>query len=228
MSTILFLHGALGSSSQFESLINKLQDSYSCQAIDFPLHGNNSVVSEFTVPHFADYLIQTIEEQYSGKVAVFGYSMGGYVALYAAALRPDLFDCVMTLATKFNWNEAIAEKEKAMLNTDEMERKIPAFVEQLKQRHTQINWKEMIHQTALLLDDLGRKNWLVNDKLKMLSLKVMVGLGDKDVMVTFDETIEAYKQLKFGSLYILPNTKHTFEKVDEKLLITLMKNFFGE
>ncbi|GBL35958.1 hypothetical protein EMGBS15_15530 [Filimonas sp.] len=84
MSTLLFLHGALSSSSQFDSIMDIMRKTSVCAALDFPLHGQNQLCSSLTIPHFADYLIQTIEEKYEGKVSVFGYSMGGYAAMYAA------------------------------------------------------------------------------------------------------------------------------------------------
>jgi pimeloyl-ACP methyl ester carboxylesterase len=227
MATILFLHGALGSSTTFESLILKLQDPYSCHAIDFPLHGNNARPFEFTVAEFAKYFIQFIEENYTQKISVFGYSMGGYVALYAASLRPELFDSVMTFETKFKWTEEIAAKEIAMLNTDKMEQKIPAFVTQLKQRHQQIDWKDLVNKTASLLHNLGTNKLLDQLRLNSIPVKVMVGQGDKSEMIKPEETIDVFRQLQDGSFYVLPNTKHAFDKVNEKLLLSHITQFFN-
>ncbi len=226
MSTILLLHGALGAASQFDALARKLQHTFTCASIDFPLHGQNAQQSPFSIPDLADYLIRTIEEMNVENVSVFGYSMGGYVAMYAAGIRPELFNGIMTLATKYRWSEAIAEKEKAMLNAEEMERKIPAFVSQLTQRHPHIDWKEMVRNTASLLDSLGKENLLTPTRLNDIPVKVRVGVGDKDAMVSLDETVEAYKQLKQGSLYVLPDTKHPFEKVNENLLVCQINDFF--
>ena len=152
--------------------------------------------------------------------------MGGYIAMYTASIRPDLFDRIMTLATKFEWSEEIASKEKAMLNKEEMEKKIPLFVEQLKNRHTQLQWHDMIDKTASLIEHLGQHPVLSTEKLQSLLLKVRVGLGDKDSMVSLSETLAAYKLLKEGSLYILPDTKHPFERVNENLLTAHIKEFF--
>jgi len=227
MPIILFLHGALGSSSQFASLIDKFPESCECHALDFPLHGNNADDIEFTMEHFADHIISYVEKNKWKKVFVFGYSMGGYAALYAATKRPELFDRIATLATKFKWNPEIATKEKEMLDAEQIERKIPAFAEQLTQRHKHIDWKEMLQRTAGLLENLGVGNVLTPVRLEALPMEVMVGLGDKDSMVSMEETLNVYKQLKFGSLYILPDTKHPFEKVNENLLLCHLQNFFN-
>jgi pimeloyl-ACP methyl ester carboxylesterase len=173
-------------------------------------------------------LIEWIEQQGGEKVSVFGYSMGGYVALFAALRRPDLFDRIMTLATKFNWDEQNAAKEMAMLNPEEMERKLPHYVEQLKQAHPHIEWKDMVNRTLLLIDSLGRQPLLSPEQLHQCAVKVRVGVGDKDMMVTLEETIEVYRHLRYGSFYVLPDGKHPLEKVNIPLLSAQLVNFLTD
>lgn len=68
----------------------------------------------------------------SKKPALFGCSMGGYVALRLACKFPDAKDDIFTLGTKFDWNLATAKKEAEMLNAEKMEKKTPAFAESLR------------------------------------------------------------------------------------------------
>jgi pimeloyl-ACP methyl ester carboxylesterase len=195
------------------------------QPIDLPVHGNNPEQTIFRIESFADTLIRHLEKE-GEKASVFGYSMGGYVALYAAYKRPDLFEGVMTLATKFHWNEAIADREKAMLNPDEMLKKIPAFVEQLTQRHPHIEWRELLAQTSMMIDALGQAPLLTNEIFGQLHVPVLIGVGDKDQMVSMDETIDTFRKIPNAQCYVLPNTKHPFERVDPILLSQHMVRFF--
>lgn len=226
MQTLILLHGALGSASDYETLIPYLQDEYNCIALDFPGHGHNAEIGEFSIEAFSQDLIHYIEANHQQKVSVFGYSMGGYCALYAASLRPDLFEKVMTLATKFHWSIDIANKEKAMLDADKMEAKVPAYVNQLQQKHLHINWKTLLQQTTFLLSDLGSTPLLTDDCLKSISIPVRIGLGDHDQMVSIEETVQTYRLLQYGSLMVLPDTKHPFEKVNSLMLATQILNFF--
>ena len=45
------------------------------------------------------------------RADIFGYSMGGYVALHAARRHPERIGSIMTLGTKFAWDTPTAEKE---------------------------------------------------------------------------------------------------------------------
>jgi hypothetical protein len=60
-----------------------------------------------------------------------------------------------------------------------------------------------------------------------LQHKILIGIGDKDVMVTLEETIEVYRKLPNAALVVLPNTQHPIEKVDLKRISGEIKNFFG-
>lgn len=225
MTTILFLHGALGSASMFAPLKQHLTTA-NIMTIDFPRHGNCATESKFSIQTFADFLIQYLDEHQPGKVDVFGFSMGGYVAIYAASLRPDLFGKIMTLATKFEWNEEIASNEIRMLNPEIMEQKIPAFVESLKQQHTQEDWKELVLNTSNMLKQLGQHPLLNAETLHAIQVPVQVGVGDKDMMVSIDETLRAFRSFTQGSFYLLPSTKHPFEMINLSLLIPVLKHYF--
>lgn len=227
MSTLLLLHGALGAAVQFDPLIGCLPSSVNIQALDFPLHGRNAHEVPFTIANFADDLIKRIEEMYTGKVSVFGYSMGGYVAMYAASLRPELFEGIMTLATKMHWSEAIADREKAMLDPDVMLQKIPAYTEQLQRMHHHMAWQDMVKQTASLMEDLGKSPFLDADRLRSIDVPVRLGIGDKDNMVSLEETIGVYRSLAKGSLYVLPHTKHPLDKVDPQMLAFQISRYFN-
>ena len=227
MSTILFLHGALGAASQFDSIIAKLRAHYHCVALDFPMHGNNEMKCEFSIQGFAEYLINYIEENKLNGVAVFGFSMGGYVALYAASKRPELFSGIMTLATKLKWNEDIANKAKSMMDTALMQQKVPHFVQQLIKRHLHIDWKILVNNTADLLVNIGNEPLLTDEIFTHLKMPIQLGIGDKDYGVSIEETAHAYRQLENGNMYILPNTKEPFEKVNEALLIMHIRHFFA-
>jgi esterase/lipase len=61
--------------------------------------------------------------------------------------------------------------------------------------------------------------------LQSIENKVLIGLADKDNMVTLEETTAVYKQLKNGAMYMLPNTKHPIETVNVKLLSQVIKEF---
>lgn len=136
MKHIVLLHGAIGATDQLEPLANALaQKQFSVHRFSFSGHGNTPFQEAFDIAQFAGELDQFIREHALEQPAVFGYSMGGYVALYLAKTKPQMLGTIMTLGTKFAWSPEIAAKEMKMLDADTILHKVPKFAEALKARH---------------------------------------------------------------------------------------------
>lgn len=228
MPAIILLHGAIGAADQLQPLADLLrQNGHDVHAPGFSGHGQAPFNPKgFSIDVFSEELRHYILSNKLQTPAVFGYSMGGYVALHLAAANPGLLGPIATLATKFNWTPETAAKEAKMLDPDAILTKVPKFAEALQGRHG-ANWKELLAKTAGMMSDLGRNNILNHEALQKLGNPVMLGLGDSDTMVSLDETLHVKSQLKSGSLYMLPHTKHPLETVNVKLLGAMLLSFFS-
>jgi pimeloyl-ACP methyl ester carboxylesterase len=181
----------------------------------------------FSIPLFANAVKHYIQEQALSSVSILGYSMGGYVELYLAKHHPELVEKAITLATKFEWDEAIAAKEIKMLQPEVIEQKLPAFAKTLEERHAPTDWKEVLNKTKDMLLGLGKQNALTLADYATIQTPVQVLIGDRDKMVSLEETITVYKQLPNAQLGILPATPHPIEQVDAELLAFHIKRFIG-
>ena len=225
MQTIILLHGAIGAKDQLEPLAAELkQQGYNVFTLSFSGHGQTSFATSFGIEQFALELEQFIETNHLDKPSVFGYSMSGYVALYLAHRNPSILGNIITLGTKFEWSPAIAEKEMKMLDSKTIIEKVPKFAEALQKRHGQ-DWELLLQKTAEMVLSLGNKNALTLNDFATIENKVLIGLADKDNMVSLEETTAVYKQLKNGAMYMFSNTKHPIESVNVKLLLQVIKEF---
>ena len=225
---MILLHGALGSDAQFRNFQNSLTDSQEVHLLNLPGHGGTTTDDDFSIPAFACFVQNYIAAKGLEKPAVFGYSMGGYVALYVAKTAPGLLGAVGTLATKFHWDEAAAAKEVQLLNSETIEAKVPRFAAELAARHQPADWKTVVRQTAGLLEGLGKDNLLTNADYAAIAIPVLVMLGDRDKMVSLDETVAVAKSLPSGQLAVLPSTPHPWEGVDATLVAYLLQRLANQ
>lgn len=222
---LILLHGALGDAKQLQPLRAHLESEFEVFVPDLPGHGNSAVVlTEYTIENLSSFLHHYMQSM-SEKVYVFGYSMGGYVALYTAIQFPELFNGVVTLATKFDWNPESVAKEIALLNPDRMLEKVPAYAKILTERHENHDWKKVLQGTAHLMERLALRPLLPPASFKNLSLPVWLGLGDRDTMVNAEETRRIQQAISGASFYILPETTHPIEKVDADCMAFLIRKF---
>lgn len=221
MIPILLLHGALGSSSQLESLAAKLKEKGRTVFLtNFSGHGGRGFSrTGFGIEVFADDLLGFLDAEKITQADVFGYSMGGYVALWLVHLHPHRFGNIVTLGTKFDWSVESSAKEVKKLNAEKIEEKVPAFAQLLKQRHAPNDWKEVLRKTSDMMINLGQKPLLNAENLKQIKSPVRVLLGDQDDMTDQSFSKQVASWLPKGSFELLQNTPHPIEKVDLELLV---------
>lgn len=225
MKNIILLHGAIGAKDQLEALSQELkQQGFNVYSLNFSGHGQTPFQTNFGIEQFALELEDFIKANNLLKPAIFGYSMGGYVALYLAHKRPSLLGNIITLGTKFEWTPEISQKESKMLDSKTIIEKVPKLAEALQKRHAN-SWELLLQKTAEMMRSLGNRNALSLEDFTSIENKVLIGLADKDNMVTLHETTAVYKQLKNGSMYMLSNTKHPIETVNVKLLANIISEF---
>lgn len=226
---LIFLHGALGSQQQFDVIKNLLHDSFTVHTLNFSGHGGKALPADkLSIPLFAEELKQFITANNLAPANIFGYSMGGYVALYLAHQQPALINSIATLATKFAWSPTTAQAEAKMLNPEKMEEKIPAFAQQLKTTHQPTDWKLLVNAIAEMMLDLGNAPSLTDNMFKHIQQKVLLMVGDNDKMVSIHETEHVYTLLPNSTFNILDNTPHPFEKVNQEMLRDKLVEFFNK
>lgn len=227
MSHLLLLHGALGTPSYFNFIKDALQDTYTIHAPAFEGHAMEPLTkSPLRLSHYVDQITHYMDTHQLTSVDVFGYSMGGYVALALAQQFPQRIGKVMTLATKYAWSPEVAAKESSFLKPDTIEQKVPHFAKQLQQTHGEKQWASLVKEVAGMLMDLGEHPLLHKDYMLNIQAKVQVMVGDKDAMVSIDETRQLAVDLPQAYLAVLPNTIHPFEKINQSLLISHLNTFF--
>ncbi len=225
MRKIILLHGAIGSDQQLIPMANKLTEKgFQTFSLNFSGHGKTSFQNKFDIPQFSSELNSFIQNSDLNSASVFGYSMGGYVALYLAKQEPELLGNIITLGTKFKWTNEIAQKEIQNLDPNTIEQKIPKFAEALKQMHGE-NWKMLLQRTSQMIIGLGDKNAVQMNDYSKIKNKVLLCLAEKDQMVSAEETEAVYEQLPNADLFTLPNSKHQIESINADTLANIIAKF---
>jgi 2-succinyl-6-hydroxy-2,4-cyclohexadiene-1-carboxylate synthase len=91
--TIVFLHGFLGSALDFQPIAQQLATTIDCQSLclDLPGHGRSIDLppETYTFVGTANFVLSQIT--HLDNPALYGYSMGGRLALYLGLTYPDRF-----------------------------------------------------------------------------------------------------------------------------------------
>jgi pimeloyl-ACP methyl ester carboxylesterase len=229
MYPVLLLHGALGSKSQLDPLKAKLLASgLTVYSLNFSGHNGEPFGKEFGIEQFACDVLKFMNDRQLQRVNIFGYSMGGYVAVWLAAKHPERLSKIVTLGTKFDWDPVSAEKEIKKVNPEKIQEKIPAFARILETRHAPNDWKDLLHQTGTMMKHLGDLPLLSKEVLEKIAHEVVILLGDHDDMADANYSKEVSKLLPNGHFKSLENTHHPIERTDLSLLSKILEKQFSE
>jgi pimeloyl-ACP methyl ester carboxylesterase len=228
MKDLVLLHGALGESSQLDTLAEALRPYLRVHQMDFEGHGQSAPRGRpFRMKHFAEDVVELLDRLALPQATFFGFSMGGYVALHLALEHPDRVERVATLGTKFRWDPAYAAREVSRLDPGVIRAKVPAFAAALEARHAGAGgWEGVLAGTADLLRHLGEHPLLTETTLPEVKAPARVIVGDRDNTVTVEESSAVVRLLAAGSLTVLPHTPHPIEHVTIDVLAPVLLEFF--
>jgi pimeloyl-ACP methyl ester carboxylesterase len=217
-STILFLHGALGTSQDVRPLMDLLeQKGHKALSFDFSGHGANAPwPSEFRIDLFSRDLEAYFASHKLKEVVVFGHDIGGYTALYHKVNHENSpVVRIFTYGTKFNWKEQSVAKELPLLNPEHLQEKFPESANSLKAKHGD-RWKSILLSTAHMYQNLERLDGLTREDFSDLDIPVTLMIGDQDRSVSTEETNLARSWIPHAELKTISHSKHDLERANLK------------
>jgi pimeloyl-ACP methyl ester carboxylesterase len=224
MKPLLLLHGALGSKSQLEPLRQKLEQNRRIVfTLNFSGHSGEPFQPNFGIAAFADDVIRFMNKQLLSQVDVFGYSMGGYVAVWLAHKFPERIGKIYTLGTKFDWSPESAQKEVRKLDPIKIQEKIPAFARILEHRHAPNDWKVLLEKTSAMMLELGNLPMLTEPVFKSIMHRTVILLGDRDDMADRSYSEQVVTWMPNAVFRLMDETPHPIEKVDLQKLLLMME-----
>lgn len=87
---LVMLHGFLADSRDFNHIVKQLTRDYRCLLIDLPGHGQSADVMVNDMSKVAEHIKNILINENIHRATIYGYSMGGRVALQFACLYPDM------------------------------------------------------------------------------------------------------------------------------------------
>lgn len=227
---LLLLHGALGTVAQLDSLTALLDDLFTLHRFEFEGHGqtplrDRPLLTRFMLKDVVDFL----DQQSITHTHLFGYSLGGYISAHLAHSHPTRVDHVITLGTRFRWDDATVGREAKMLNPEKIEEKVPHFAQMLAGQHVATDWKLLVRETLASMQANADDGGLSPEFMAQLTTPMRIIVGDRDTMAEVPESHLIYQAMLAAKcsveFQVLPNTPHPFDRVDIVQLAESIKSF---
>jgi 2-succinyl-6-hydroxy-2,4-cyclohexadiene-1-carboxylate synthase len=126
---IVFLHGFLGRSDDWQDVAEQFESDYYCVMPDLPGHGDTPLSDcqeDYTIESAGKSIIELLDDLEIERAVLVGYSMGGRIALHTALEYQDRFGALVVesagpgLRTGQERSERIAVDEKNIEKLDRL------------------------------------------------------------------------------------------------------------
>jgi len=220
MEKLIVIHGALGNGQEFESVIQLLGGKYEIINYEIPHHGfKQDSKTPFNIESITADFCDFLEEQ--GRSIIYGFSLGGYLALCAAQQSTQNIEGIITQGTKLNWSPEVAAIEIKGLNLNFLKEKATPFYNYLINLHGNY-LEDLLAKTIGFMQELGSHPLLTRGELNKLDIPVRMIRGGKDRMVSKDETENVCAMISNSHYFELPFFPHPLGFIDPKHIARLI------
>lgn len=196
---ILILHGFMGNIEDFSLVVSLLKD-YCCLVVDLPGHGKTQVKQDrnYQMSNLAPALIKLLDSLNIKQCGLWGYSMGGRIALYLAIYFPQYFRGVI-LESASPGLKTPAERELRIIQDLQLAQKLESIdLSQFLQQWYSNPLFDSLTQHPHYQQLVARR--LNNDPKKLAKSLRLLGLGMQPSLWNYLSQIQIPLLLVVGAL----------------------------
>ena len=224
---LVVLHGAAGATMlETEPLTRHLEPHFRVLALDFAGHGASGSYDDvvLSVDFLADNIRGVLDFYGLEQVHVFGFSIGGFVALRFALMHPKRVGKLAVHGANVDWNDELATTMNARLNATLLASRYPAIAQRLDEFHT--DWQRLFARVNRMITGLPIHKQ-TQHALHRIDHPTLVSAVDEDDLLPLGVPFSLHRALPHSTLAILPGTHHAFRALDPVLYTRLLLHYFG-
>jgi methylmalonyl-CoA epimerase len=225
--SLLVLHGAAGCTrSETAPLMRRLESAFHVVGLDLSGHGTSAFPpdQDFSLDLFAEDAWAAMDALDLPSAHVFGFSLGGGVALQLAHRHPDRVNRLALLQTNVQWTEAQVNRMQERLDLDAMDEHASPRADRIRTRHEQP--ARLLQQLRAFVETLPDTSETLSTILPDLAAPTLVGGVDQDSLFGPDTPRALHRTLPNARLAILPGEHHRLSKIPLPVLTPLLRQHF--
>ena len=235
--TLVFVHGYLGGSQQWNQQVAALSDYFNVITPDLPGYGlNNKMQAPETIDGFAAYVLEELDKQGINSFHLVGHSMGGMIAQQMVSQAPQRVEKLVLYGTgpvgimpgRF---ETIEESKQRLKNegVESNARRISArwFVqgEDFCSYQSCADIAVQASSQAALAGLTAMEGWSGTASLAGISSPTLVLWGDRDRSYQWASPEKLWSEIPDASLSVVPGCSHAVHLEKPQLFNAILLDF---
>ena len=210
---LVVLHGALGSTAlETDRLVRFWERRFRVAAVDLRGHGESSASGgALTWEAMTDDVVAVADALGLDRFRMFGFSMGGGVALGVASRLDGRVERLAVHGVNVRWSAAEVEAMVGPMERAEAEN--PFWARRLAETHGAERWRRLVEQVADFTRGLPERQTEMAE-LNAITAQTLVSAGDADRFFDVSHAVGLYREIPGARLWVLPGLDHPIQGVD--------------
>ena len=224
---VLLLHGGLGSVQlELAPLMQALATTFFVIGINQIGHADSGPIpQDSNLQELGIDQVHTVLDAFELTQAVlFGFSMGGSIALHATHALPHRISKLVILGVNYTWNKDTINLALERIDPDNIRTQAPIWADRLRLEHGNPRWERLARWLQMLIR-FHTKRPPKDQVLHNIHTPTLVCAGDRDRLYPLEHTLHLYRQIPESSLAILPDVEHDMQHVNPRAFADLMRQF---
>jgi methylmalonyl-CoA epimerase len=210
---LVVLHGALGSTAlETDRLVRFWERRFRVVAVDLRGHGESPTPDRApTWADFTDDVVAVADALSLDRFRLFGFSMGGGVALAVASRLGARVERLAVHGVNVRWDEA--EVEAMVGPMERVEAENPFWARRLAETHGADRWETLVAHAVAFTRGLPSEP-MPDDFLHAITAPTLVSHGDADRFFRLDHPLHLRRTIPGARLWVIPGLDHPIQGVD--------------
>lgn len=222
---LIFLHGGLGSISDFSPLIGKITGNFRCIGIETRGHGKSTLGSQtFSYKLLETDIERVLDQLCISKCMMIGFSDGGIIAYRLAIKKPSLISKLITIGSDCDPPSQSLQTLFTNLTAESWESKFPGTIEAYKQLNPEANFNSLITNIIPMWLDKTPSGYPA-DKIKEIQCETLIIRGDHDHLMPRSSIARIFDHLPNAKLLNIPFAGHAAHH-DQPEVVSMIINQF--
>ena len=240
MTTLVFVHGFMGGSAQWDAQVAAFAGSYNVITPDLPGFGaNNHMAPLRSIRACAEWVIKELRKQDVQRYHLLGHSMGGMIVQEMARIDQDNIERLVLYGTG-----AVGVLPGRFETIEQSKARAIADGAQATARRIAATWfldreealafeacatiAEKASPEAIQAGLDAMQGWRGDDFLQYIAPETLVLWGDKDRTYQWQQTQQLWHAIPNTSLSVLPNCAHAVHLELPDIFNLLVTRFLSE
>ena len=236
MKPLVFVHGFMGGSAQWDSIRPHLEDGFDLVTLDLPGFGKNHAMPCINrIEGFADWVIAALKDKGIRHYDLLGHSMGGMIAQEVARRDAQAVDRLVLYATGAigvvpgRFETMAQSKARAIADGPRATaRRISAtwflHYEKAPAYPACASLAELASLDAILAGLDAMQAWSGQDRLRLIEQKTRVIWGEGDRTYNLDQIRLLWTEIPDASLAVLPGCAHAAHMEKPRLFCDILQD----